>query len=173
MAADRIPADPAQDAEAYRRALGAFATGVCVVTADGDDGPLGITVNSFASVSLEPPLVLWCLDEGSERRSAFAAADRFAVHVLTDRQEEQAARFARGSCVLKPEEFTRTADGPPVLPHVLARFDCAVHQRIPMGDHLVLVGRVLAFEAAGTGDALTFYRGRYGAAPHLDDQEQS
>ncbi len=173
MTLEAAPEHPAPDGMAYRRALGAFATGVCVVTADGEAGPLGITVNSFASVSLEPRLVLWCLDEGSERWGAFAAAERFAIHVLPAEGRAMAARFARGVCVLRPEEFTRAAEGPPALPGALARFDCAVHQRIPMGDHLILVGRVLAFEAADGGDALTFYRGRYGAASHLIDREQS
>lgn len=173
MTTDPRPEDAARDGAAYRRALGAFATGVCVVTADGEGGALGITVNSFTSVSLEPRLVLWCLDEGSERWSAFAAAERFAVHVLPAQGQATAARFARGVCVLTPEEFSRPDDGPPALPGALVRFDCAIHRRIPMGDHLILVGRVLAFEATDAGDALTFYRGRYGAAPHFDDQEQS
>lgn len=164
---------PAPDGVAYRRALGAFATGVCVVTADGAAGPVGITVNSFASVSLEPRLVLWSLDERSVRWPAFSAAERFAVHVLSARDRDRAARFSRGAGRLDPSEFTRPDDGPPALPDVLARFDCAVHQRIPMGDHLILVGRVLAFEASAGGDALTFYRGRYGAASHLIDREQS
>ena len=69
-----LPDDLAQQTAAYRRALGAFATGVCVVTADSPDGPMGITVNSFTSVSLEPRLVLWCLDERSDRWPVFAAA---------------------------------------------------------------------------------------------------
>jgi flavin reductase (DIM6/NTAB) family NADH-FMN oxidoreductase RutF len=155
------PEHPSAETVAYRRALGAFATGVCVVTADSAQGPLGLTVNSFTSVSLEPRLILWCLDERSERWPAFAAADRFAVHVLPAVDRSRAARFARGVALLGPGEFERRDDGPPCLPEALARFECATHDRIQMGDHMIIVGRVEAFSAA-EGDALTFWRGRYG-----------
>jgi len=155
------PEHPTPDAVAYRRALGAFATGVCVVTADSDQGPLGLTVNSFTSVSLEPRLILWCLDERSERWPAFAAAPRFAVHVLPAGDRDKAARFARGVALLGEGEFERRDEGPPCLPEALARFECAAHQRIQMGDHMIIIGRVEAFSAA-EGDALTFWRGRYG-----------
>lgn len=160
---DDIAPDKVAEAAAYRRALGAFATGVCVVTADTDAGPLGITINSFTSVSLDPRLVLWCLDERSERWSVFAAAEHFAIHVLPAGDRDLAARFARGYCTLGEGEFTRTGDGPPGLPEALARFDCVAHERIQMGDHLMIVGRVERFTAT-EGQALTFYRGRYGAA---------
>lgn len=167
MTLEPIPEDIAPDeveqAAAYRRALGAFATGVCVVTADTQAGPLGITVNSFTSVSLNPRLVLWCLDERSERWPVFAAAENFAIHVLPAGDRELAARFARGYCTLSEGEFTRTADGPPGLPEALARFDCVAHERIQMGDHLMIVGRVDRFTSTD-GQALTYYRGRYGAA---------
>jgi flavin reductase (DIM6/NTAB) family NADH-FMN oxidoreductase RutF len=159
-----LPDDVARETLAYRRALGAFPTGVCVVTADTPEGPLGITVNSFASVSLEPRLVLWCLDERSERWPVFAAAECFAIHVLPAGDQGLAVRFARGVCRLEPGEFVRVGEGPPGLPEALARFDCATHERIQMGDHMIVVGRVERFEARG-GEALTFYRGRYGSQP--------
>jgi len=76
------PEHPTDETLAYRQALGSFATGVCVVTADSPLGPMGLTINSFTSVSLEPRLLLWCIDERSERWPVFAAAERFAVHVL-------------------------------------------------------------------------------------------
>lgn len=161
MTLEPPPEHPSAETVAYRRALGAFATGVCVVTADSVQGPLGLTVNSFTSVSLEPRLILWCLDERSERWPAFAAADRFAVHVLPAADRSRAARFARGVALLGPGEFERRDDGPPCLPEALARFECATHDRIQMGDHMIIVGRVEAFSAA-EGDALTFWRGRYG-----------
>jgi flavin reductase (DIM6/NTAB) family NADH-FMN oxidoreductase RutF len=156
------PEDPSAETLAYRQALGAFATGVCVVTADSPQGPLGLTVNSFTSVSLEPRLILWCLDERSERWPVFAAAERFALHVLPASDRAKAARFARGVALLSPDEFDRGAGGPPRLPEALARFECAVHDRIQMGDHLVVVGRVEAFSSV-EGPALTFWRGRYGS----------
>lgn len=163
MTLEPLPDDLARETLTYRRALGAFATGVCVVTADSEAGPLGITVNSFTSVSLEPRLVLWCLDERSERWPAFAAADRFAIHVLPASDQTLAARFARGVSLLGAGEFTRDGAGPPCLPGALARFDCATEQRIPAGDHMVILGRVEAFDTRD-GDALTFFRGRYGTA---------
>lgn len=161
MTLEPPPDHPTTETIAYRRALGAFATGVCVVTADTPQGPMGITVNSFTSVSLEPRLILWCLDERSERWGAFAAAERFAVHVLPASDQNTAARFARGVAMLAAEEFVRTGEGPPCLPEALARFECVAHDRIQMGDHMIVVGRVQAFTHAD-GDALTFWRGRYG-----------
>ena len=161
MTLEPPPAHPTAETTDYRRALGAFATGVCVVTADSDQGPLGLTINSFTSVSLKPRLVLWCLDERSERWPAFAAADRFAIHVLSAADRPRAARFARGPAVLSDGEFEQRGEGPPCLPDALARFECAAHDRIRMGDHMIIVGRVEHF-SAGDGDALTFWRGRYG-----------
>ena len=154
---------PASDLKAYRRALGSFATGVCVVTAHTSEGPLGITVNSFASVSLDPPLILWCLDESSDRWPAFAAAERFAVHVLSAEGQADSERFAWGICRLEPGEFTVRGDGPPLMPHAIARFDCVTADRVQMGDHMVIFGRVEGYEAT-PGDALTFYKGLYGRA---------
>lgn len=158
--------DPQTDADtpepvAYRRALGGFATGVCVVTADTADGPLGITINSFTSVSLEPRLVLWCLDEGSQRATAFAGAERFSIHVLGAEDRRMAARFARGDCVLAEDEYDRVGEGAPRLKHAITRLDCRTWQRLPMGDHVTIVGEVESFQVDG-GDALVFFRGHYG-----------
>lgn len=155
------PPDPAFDIPAYRRALGGFATGVCVVTAHTGEGPLGITINSFTSVSLEPPLVLWCLDRASDRHNAFASADRFAVHMLPAEDREMSDRFAWGVCRLSSEEFDSSSAEPPRLKNALTRLDCIATDRIVMGDHLTIVGAVRSFEAA-SGAALVYYRGRYG-----------
>jgi len=84
------------DARAYRRAMGAFATGVCVVTVDSPSGAVGMTVNSVTSVSLEPRLLLWCVDETSERASAFLQGKPFSVHVLSAGEADRADRFSRG-----------------------------------------------------------------------------
>lgn len=163
-----LPDDLAQQTAAYRRALGAFATGVCVVTADSPDGPMGITVNSFTSVSLEPRLVLWCLDERSDRWPIFAAAEQFAIHVLPSCDRALSTRFAKGVSLLGEGEFVRPENGPPGLPEALVRFDCTTHQRIQLGDHLVIVGQVEGFTDHG-GEALTFFRGRYGVAAESND----
>lgn len=147
---------------AYRRALGAFATGVCVVTADSRLGPLGITINSFTSVSLTPRLVLWCLDERSERWQAFCDAETFAIHVLDADGEALSRRFARGIGLMEPHEFERVEDAPPRL-SCAVRFDCRTHSRVQMGDHMVIVGEVVGFEASDAA-TLTYHRGRYGKA---------
>lgn len=158
------PAAPdAFDIAAYRQALGGFATGVCVVTAHTDEGPFGITVNSFTSVSLRPPLILWCLDRASWRHDAFATAGRFAVHMLPVEDREMSDRFAWGVCRLSPDEFDSSSPEPPRLKNALTRLDCTAHERIAMGDHLTIVGEVRGFETR-PGDALTYYRGRYGVA---------
>lgn len=151
------------DSAAYRRALGGFATGVCVVTAHTTEGPFGITVNSFTSVSLSPPLILWCLDRNSDRHDAFARADRFAVHMLPVEDREMSDRFAWGICRLSEDEFDNASAEPPRLKNALTRLDCVATDRIVMGDHLTIVGAVEAFETR-PGSALTYYRGRYGVA---------
>ncbi|WP_406851566.1 flavin reductase family protein [Brevundimonas sp. BH3] len=151
------------DPKAYRRALGGFATGVCVVTAHTKDGPLGITVNSFTSVSLDPPLVLWCMDIKSERHDAFAGAERFAVHMLPVEDKEMSDRFAWGIARLSEDEFETANPEPPYLRNAVTRLDCDMHQQIIMGDHLVIVGHVRGF-ATRPGDALTYFRGKYGQA---------
>ncbi len=155
------------DVAAYRQALGGFATGVCVVTAQTDEGPFGITVNSFTSVSLRPPLILWCLDRASWRHDAFATAERFAVHMLPVEDREMSDRFAWGVCRLSSDEFDSSSPEPPRLKNALTRLDCVARERIVMGDHLTIVGEVRGFETR-PGDALTYYRGRYGAVvePH-------
>jgi len=151
------------DPMAYRQALGGFATGVCVVTAHTPEGARGITVNSFTSVSLNPPLVLWCVDVNSDRHNAFAAAERFAIHVLPVEDREVSQRFARGNSTFGDDEFDSGNDEPPRLIDALTRLDCVAHQTVLMGDHLVIVGRVTAFESRA-GDGLTYFRGKYGVA---------
>ena len=162
------PASPDEfDIAAYRQALGGFATGVCVVTAHTTEGPFGITVNSFTSVSLRPPLILWCLDRASFRHDAFAAAGRFAVHMLPVEDREMSDRFAWGVCQLSSDEFDSSSPEPPRLRNALTRLDCVARDRIVMGDHLTIVGEVRGFETR-PGDALTYYRGRYGVAAEPD-----
>ena len=146
----------------YRRALGAFPTGVTVVTAEDGTGPLGLTVNSFTSVSLDPPLVLWCLDDDCDRRHVFHTAPRFAVNVLAAGDQERSHRFARGAGRLEADEIEHGATGAPLLKGALARFECEVRERIQMGDHQIIVGEVLHWDDQG-GEALVFSRGRYGA----------
>jgi len=146
--------------KSYRRALGSFATGVTVVTARDAKGPLGLTVNSFTSVSLEPRLVLWCLDDVCDRRHVFHDAERFAVNVLAAGDREHSVRFSKGAGRLDPAETEYGVSGAPLLKGALARLECETRQRIQMGDHLVIVGEVTAFDS-NEGEGLVFFRGGY------------
>jgi flavin reductase (DIM6/NTAB) family NADH-FMN oxidoreductase RutF len=114
-------------------------------------------------VSLRPPLVLWCLDRGSERHDGFAAAERFAVHMLPVEDREMSDRFAWGMCRLSSDEFDSSSPEPPRLKNALTRLDCVTTERIVMGDHLTIVGAVNGFETR-PGAGLTYFRGRYGVA---------
>lgn len=151
---------------AFRRAMGAFATGVTVVSAARADGRMGdITVNSLTSVSLRPRLLLWCLGDQSERYELFADAERWGVTVLGAEEEAAAHRFARAETeTIAPEEAADFA-GAPVLRLGVAHFACRTRDRLAGGDHLIIVGEVIDFRAEA-GAALTFFRGRYG---RIDD----
>lgn len=146
---------------ALRDALGRFATGVTVVTCQGPDGPLGITVNSFASVSLDPALVLWSVDRASSRAAAFAEAQTFAIHILGREERDIAARFTRNGASFDGLDWTDAPDGLPRLHGTLARFDCARHAVHDGGDHLILVGAVLR-AAFRSGAPLLFSQGHFG-----------
>ncbi len=152
----------------YRRALGAFATGVIVVTCEDAEGALGLTANSFTSVSLTPPLVLWCLDNRSDRRHAFQAAERFGVSILADDARAQSQRFAGQAHRLAPDEFDRGPGGAPILRGALTRLECVTHKHMELGDHTVVVGEVTSFDTR-PGEPLLFFRGRYGRVHSGDD----
>jgi 3-hydroxy-9,10-secoandrosta-1,3,5(10)-triene-9,17-dione monooxygenase reductase component len=151
------------DASEFRQVLGCFATGVAIVTTAGDNGdPVGMTVNSFNSVSLDPPLVLWSIDRESNCFDAFMSAEHFAVNVLGVHQQELSERFARRGV----ERFAGLdcrggIGGAPVLPDYAACFECETRHRYDGGDHVILVGEVLAFEDRQS-DPLIFFRGHYG-----------
>ena len=152
---------PLPDTRPLRRALGGFATGVCVVTAEGPSGPMGITVNSFTSVTLSPPTILWSLGKGSERWTTFAEAEHFAVHVLDAGGLEACQRFAWGDPRLSDDEFEPGLGGAPLLGGWVSRFQCRTVNRIEAEDHLLILARVEQFESRD-GEALVFYRGAYG-----------
>lgn len=143
-----------------RDALGRFATGVTVVTTEGPDGPLGITANSFASVSLDPPLVLWSPARKSRRFPAFEAAAHFAVHVLSSAQRPLAERFSGSEQGFEGLEAGRGIGGVPLLPGCTARFECRHAAGYDGGDHLIVVGEVLRIEQADL-PPLVFWRGGY------------
>ncbi len=150
------------DSIKYRRALGCFATGVAVVTALDENGEkIGITVNSFNSVSLNPPLVLWSVGEESLSYKAFVDAEHFAVNVLATHQQAVCERFAaRGNDKFDGLDCKPGVAGVPVLPEFSAVFECRTEHRYDGGDHKIIVGRVLSFEDKKS-DPLIFYRGHY------------
>lgn len=144
-----------------RDALGRFATGVTVVTCTTPDGPVGITANSFSSVSLSPPLVLWSIARSSSRFAAFAAAQSFSIHILSDQERDLAARFTRGGAGFEGLPWQPGADGAPRIDGTLARFDCRLHASHDGGDHLILIGTVTN-AVARPGAPLIFSQGHFG-----------
>jgi flavin reductase (DIM6/NTAB) family NADH-FMN oxidoreductase RutF len=158
------------DSRAFRDALGQFATGVAVVAVRTKAGEaVGLTVNSFASVSLNPPLILWSLDRASDRFQTFMQAAHFAVNILAEDAGPLSQRLARkGERSLEGEPVTSGEHGVPVLTRALSHFDCAVEARHDGGDHVIFVGRVLRFGHDPKRKPLLYYRGRYRA---LSDPE--
>lgn len=155
------------DARAFRDALGRFATGITVVTIATRDGPMGFTANSFASVSLDPPLVLWSPARSSARFPFYAAARHYAIHVLGAEQAELSGRFVRGGAGFDGLPHDIGDHGVPILPDTLARFDCLQVATHDGGDHLIIIGRVL-HSTARAGQPLVFSQGGYGRfAPGL------
>ncbi len=126
----------------YRNALSCFATGVTVITVNAPDGPLGMTANSFASVSLDPALVLWSPAKYSERYTHFATATHFAIHVLRHSQKDLALHFAKQGDAFDHVAATVNAAGVPIFDDCLARFECATHAVHDAGDHAIVVGQV-------------------------------
>lgn len=147
---------------AFRDALGRFATGVTVVTTQGPDGPVGITANSFAALSLDPALVMWAPGRFSRRFDVFEQAAHFAIHIMADDQLEVARHFARDGFDFSLPGITRGLGDAPLLPGCLARFECARHAVYPGGDHAIVVGEVQRV-ATRDGAALSFFGGAYGA----------
>lgn len=143
-----------------RDALGRFATGVTVITTQTEQGPAGFTANSFASVSLDPALVLWSAARSATRYPIFSAAKAYSIHILAEDQAPLAARFSRGGAGFDGLEITLSDDGSPVIPAALARFDCHQHSVHDGGDHLIIVGRVVHF-ALRSAPPLVFSQGRY------------
>ncbi len=154
------------DARAYRHTLGSFATGVCVMTVPDPDHVsghvLGMTANSFSSVSLDPPLVQWCIDFKAHRYKAYAEAPAFGINILSGRQQALSRRFARENAHIVPDEMLISEIHPLRLRNVAGFLACDVYETRTVGDHLVIVGRVTQFEGDAGRTGLTFFRGKYG-----------
>lgn len=150
------------DPRALRDAFGCFMTGVTVITTIGpDDRPLGFTANSFSSVSLDPPLLLVSIANGSINRAAFEGAQGFAVNILAEGQKDVSATFARPVEDRFATVYWRKGPvGSPLIAGVSAWFDCTLEQTVLAGDHTILIGRIGGFEAT-PAPGLGYYRGAY------------
>lgn len=145
----------------FRDALGRFATGVTVITCTTPKGPVGITANSFASVSLDPPLVLWSPAKTSTRYEAFMAAEAFAIHILGAEQTAMCGAFVKDGHAFEGFDSTTSEHGVPLLENCLARFECRRHAIHDGGDHSIIIGEVIAAEAR-EGAPLLFSSGSFG-----------
>jgi flavin reductase (DIM6/NTAB) family NADH-FMN oxidoreductase RutF len=153
---------PISDTRELRRALGRFATGVTVVTTSGADGELaGLTANSFSSVSLDPPLILWSLGSNAASLPSFMRAGWFAVHVLGSHQQALSNRFATpADDKFAGLDVRAGLGGCPLLMDSLAHFECSVYDRVPAGDHVIFLGRVERMTHRD-GEPLMYHAGRY------------
>jgi flavin reductase (DIM6/NTAB) family NADH-FMN oxidoreductase RutF len=147
----------------FRQTLGNFATGITIITCLGPKGPVGITVNSFTSVSLEPPLILFCLGKSSKSYAAVSTAQYFNVNILSEEQESlsrhfsgaQAADWSEITCLKGPD------DKPPLLAGCLAWLQCRRESVYQGGDHDILLGRVEALGQRRGAKPLLYFHGRY------------
>lgn len=148
-----------------RNALGQFATGVCVITANPKGyAPFGMTVNSFASVSLDPALVLWSLRNDSECYAAFEAAGHYTVNVLSSEQQHLSNRYAKkDDHDLEAEHFYIGNSGTPIIRDALCSFECEIGPRYDGGDHIILLGKVLEITQKLDAEPLVFHGGKYAA----------
>lgn len=146
----------------FRHVLSHFASGVTIVTTlDGDGRPVGFTASAFTSVSLDPPLILVCVDRNARCHASFETSERFAVNILGAHQEPLSRRFAS----MAEDKFDGLAFAPgtlglPVVEEALASLECARVEVLPGGDHTILLGRVEAASVGG-GHPLLYYRGQY------------
>ncbi|MGN6606342.1 MAG: 3-hydroxy-9,10-secoandrosta-1,3,5(10)-triene-9,17-dione monooxygenase reductase subunit [Jatrophihabitans sp.] len=153
------------DASAYRKALGHFCTGVTVIAAQGPDEPVGFACQSFAALSLDPPLVLFCPGKTARTWPVIEAAGAFSVNVLAHDQQQVSAVFGRaGADKFSSVGWSPAPSGAPVLDGVLTWIDCTVEQVLDGGDHHIVVGRVTALgEPMDDHRPLLFFRGAYTA----------
>lgn len=151
------------NARNFRNALGCFPTGIVVVTAGAPGAVRAITVNSFSSLSLDPPLILWCIAKSSRRYEAFTKLDKFTVSVLAEGQR------ATSECIATAKEgealdvtLEALPEHPPAIDGALAVFACSLEALQDGGDHAIVIGRVEDFFYREDGAPLTFFRGQYG-----------
>jgi 3-hydroxy-9,10-secoandrosta-1,3,5(10)-triene-9,17-dione monooxygenase reductase component len=162
---DPSPLDPL----ALRRAFGHFPTGVTVVTAAPHGEPVGMTVGSFFSVSLDPPLVGICADKSSTTWPRIAPANCFAVNLLAEDQAAVSSHFAgRDENKFEGVNWRPSGTGSPLLDEVIGWVDCVTEQTVESGDHWIVIGRVVGIEIERQADPLVFFRGGYGSFRTID-----
>ena len=151
------------DGRELRDALGQFATGVCVITAQSDSQQfMGMTANSFSSVSLDPPLVLWNLQNNSDVYDVFSAPRYFAINILSNEQQSLSNQYAKkGQHELAEEHYRLGKYGAPILRDALVNFECELENTHEGGDHLIIVGRVRDMHQRPGGEPLLFFSGGY------------
>ncbi|MCC0052098.1 MAG: flavin reductase family protein [Rhodobiaceae bacterium] len=152
------PIDPL----AFRNCLGQFPTGVCIITAPGEDEPVGMTMSSFNSLSLDPPLILFSIDRKANGLPTWEAAPAYVVHILSADQRELSNRFARpGTNKWEGLPYQRGPEGAPVLAGAAAVLECRPHARHDGGDHVLFIARVESFRAHADRKPLVFCKGSY------------
>ncbi len=151
------------DEASFRTVLGHFATGVTIITAMDGDEPIGVSANSFTSVSLDPPLVLFCAAKASTTWPRIEAAGKFTVNILNEHQEDVCRVFAtKGADRFSRIGWRSSANGQPILHDSLAYIDCEMQEQHDAGDHIIVVGRVQELGVLSEEGPLLFYRGGYG-----------
>ncbi len=167
--AEATPSSPVLDSRAFRHCLGQFATGVTIVTTTRDQRPVGVTANSFTSVSLDPPLVLWSIGRQSRSFAAFESAEYCAINILSASQIRLAQRFSsRDEDKFADVDWSPGLGGAPLLAGALAQLECRRQVAYEGGDHLILIDRVLQHATSET-EALLFAQGRFGVAQDHPD----
>lgn len=166
-ASQQLP--PIDDEREFRNALSTFATGVTVVTAvDTSGNKVGMTANSFAAVSLQPPLVLWSIARHSPSAATFLSCEHFAINVLALHQRDLARHFSRANADKYAGIRVRTGTfGPPLIDDAVAQFECQLEHRYDGGDHVIIVGRVLRFSYR-RAPTLIFCNGHYMVGSDLE-----
>lgn len=147
-----------------REAVGKFATGVCLVAVQPEDSaPFAMTINSFSSLSLEPPLILWSIQQSSDCYEAMLAAKKFSINILSSEQKALAGQYAtKGDHELKNEHYIVGSDGSPIIHEAMVSLQCETYEIYSGGDHEIIVGKVTQIHSnENQVDALMFYKGEF------------
>ena len=158
------------DPMAYRRALGGFGTGVALVAAfDGQGRAHGLIINSLTSVSLHPPVMLWCLGVQCAAFDVFTGCSAFTLNILGAEDEPLARQFSRrGDRIIQPDQVVTLETGAPALAAAVSTIDCRMRSHQLVGDHEVIFGDVAAFRTSPAAEALGYFQGRYVRLSHDD-----